>query len=77
MTQQDKLRLRDKIFERILKEGIWAILFVGLLFYVMNDSREREMRYQETIKILSSTLSTDIKNINSELNDLKILMQRR
>ena len=77
MTQQDKLRLRERLFERILKEGIWAILFVALLLYVMNDSKEREIKYQETIKILSATLATDIRNISSELNDLKNLIQRR
>ena len=77
MTQQDKLRLRERFFEKIFKEGIWAILFVALLLYVMHDSREREVKYQETIKILSATLATDIKNISSELNDLKNLIQRR
>lgn len=77
MTQQDKSRLRERLVEKILKEGVWAILFVTLLLYVVQDSREREVKYQETIKILSTTLSTDIKNISTELNDLKIMMQRR
>lgn len=77
MIQQDKDRLRERFFDRIFKEGVWAVLFVGLLLYVMHDSREREIKYQETIKILSATLATDIKNINTELNDLKNLINRR
>lgn len=77
MVQQDKDRLRERLFDKIFKEGVWAILFVVLLLYVMHDSREREVKYQETIKILSATLATDIRNISTELNDLKNLMQRR
>ncbi|MDR1939385.1 MAG: bacteriocin, partial [Clostridiales bacterium] len=30
--------------------GIFAVLFVALLLYILKDGRAREQKYQETIK---------------------------
>jgi hypothetical protein len=46
-----------------VSNGIFAVLFVALLLYILKDGKARESKYQETIKRLSSALSAvqDIK----------------
>lgn len=71
MSRDEVKTIKEKIWEKILKEGVWAVLFVSLLFYVMNDAKAREEKYQNMIQNLTNTLSTDIKNINNNIADIK------
>ena len=57
----------------IAKSGIFAIMFVCLLFYILSDSRKREVKYQELITKLADELvvvrdiEQEVKQINSKL----------
>jgi len=64
-----------------IQQGPWALLFVSLLVYVMkdskarekkmqDDSKEREIKYQETIDKLVDKLSI-VDMIKSDVEDLK------
>ena len=47
----------EEIFNLALNNGLWAVLFLGLLIYQLKDSRAREQKYQNTINELSKTLN--------------------
>lgn len=50
-----------------VNNGIWAVLFLCLLVYQLKDSREREKKYQQTIKSLNSSLSV-VEKIEDDIN---------
>ena len=56
----------------IVKSGIFAVLFVCLLFYILSDSKKREEKYQETIK----TLSKDLEIVESIDANVKVIKNR-
>ena len=43
----------DEILQMAISNGLWATLFVFLLFYQLKDSAQREKKYQQTIESLS------------------------
>ena len=67
----------EKIFNLAVSNGIWAVLFVILLFYQLKDSKEREEKYQETIESLGKSLEIinevkeDVEIIKDEINKIK------
>ena len=62
----------QEIFNLAINNGLWAVLFLVLLFYVLRDSRAREKKYQETIDKLGTAISTveDIKEDVQEIKDI-------
>ena len=67
----------EKIFNLAISNGIWAVLFVILLFYQLKDSKEREGKYQQTIESLGKSLEIinevkeDVEIIKDEINKIK------
>ena len=72
----------EKIFNLAISNGIWAVLFLILLFFQLKDSKERESKYQKTIESLGKSLEIinevkedveiikeEIKNINSQVEE--------
>jgi len=59
----------EKIVEYMESNGVWALLFLGLLVYQLQDSKKREEKYTATITSLTEGLNAlegikqDIKNI--------------
>ena len=59
----------EQIIEAAAANGVWALLFLGLLIYQLKDSKKREEKYTATITSLTEGLSAlegikqDIKNI--------------
>lgn len=62
------------IWEEVVKvaaaNGLWAMLFVALLIYQLQDSRKRENKYQETILNLSKNLDI-VEDIDSDVKEIK------
>lgn len=56
-------------WDKLLKQGIFAALFIVLLTYVMNANDAREKRYINMIDTLNET-------INVKLVELKAMHQR-
>ena len=48
----------EEIISLIAANGIWAVLFCGLLVYQLRDGRARELKYTQTIRALSERLDT-------------------
>ena len=67
----------EKLFNLALSNGIWAVLFLGLLIFVLRDSKIRETKYQGTIDSLGKSLEVvhhvkeDVQEIKQELHQLK------
>ena len=58
------------IFNLAVNNGLWAVLFLVLLGYVLKDSRAREKKYQETIDKLGKAVST-IEGIKEDVEEIK------
>ncbi len=62
------------IFEEIMglaiSNGLFAVLFVFLLFYQLRDSAKRERKYQDTIGSLSKHLEI-VKDIKDDVYEIK------
>lgn len=67
----------EKILNLALSNGIWAVLFLLLLFFQIKDSREREIKYQQTIDSLGKSLEIinevkeDVEIIKEEIGNMK------
>lgn len=75
--------LESSILELATSQGVWAVLFVALLFYVLRTNEKREERYQEVIKSLTCNLdvvqemSHDVKAIKGCLRDEGFIFKER
>ncbi len=63
----------EQIFNLAVQHGLWAVLFLALLIYVLNDSRKREKKYQDTIVNLTKTLGI-VQIIKNEVEEIKNLV---
>ena len=70
----------DEIIKLAANQGLWALLFVALLFYVLKQQEKREAGYQCTItknQTIIESLSDTIKiKITSIEDDIKIMKDR-
>lgn len=67
----------DEIISLVVANGIFAVLFCGLLIYELKDSRAREAGYVQTIRALSdrlgvlSAVKTDTGEIKTCVDEIK------
>lgn len=66
----------EEIFKLALSNGIWAVLFVALLFYQLKDSAKREKKYQDTISKLNEHLDA-VEDIKSEIKEIRSVILKR
>ena len=66
------------IINIIISNGIFAILFVSLLFIQIKDSKRREEKYQDAIKRLSHHLDI-VEDIKEDIKEMKkvIIMPKK
>lgn len=63
--------MEQSILELLTSQGVFAILFSYLLFYILKENNRREENYQQIIKDLSEALPEiqyNIKEINEKIN---------
>ena len=60
----------ESIWEIVVSNGIFAALFVWLLFYQLKDSARREKKYIYIIDKLSVQLDV-IENIEEDVKEIK------
>ena len=66
----------QEVFNLAIKNGLWAVLFTGLLIFVIKDSTKRERKYQEIIKELSDSLSI-VKDIKQNVEEIKTVVYQK
>lgn len=59
----------DEIVSTIVANGLWAVLFCGLLVYELRDSRKRESRYTQVIGSLTERLEV-VNSIKTDTTDI-------
>ena len=60
----------EELIKMAVSNGIWAVLFLGLLVYQLKDSAKREVKYQETIESLTDKLNI-VEDIKGDIVDIK------
>lgn len=60
----------EKIINLAIGNGLWAVLFLMLLVFVLKDSRTREQKYQETIENLGTALQV-VQDVKADVEDIK------
>lgn len=60
----------NEIIDLAIKNGLWAVLFLGLFIFVIRDSSNREKKYQQTIKDLTDNLGI-VKSIKEDVDEIK------
>ena len=60
----------DEIINLALSNGIWAVLFLGLLIFQLKDSHKRETKYQNTISNLNKSLGV-VNSIKEDVDEMK------
>lgn len=71
----------EQIVNLAISNGLFAVLFLGLLVYQLKDSRAREQKYQNTIQKLGDSLEIvrhvkeDVEDIKDKLNSKKVVLR--
>ncbi len=60
----------NEILLMVAKSGVFAVLFVLLLFYVLKDSKYREQNYQKLVNTLTKELGAVMK-IEEDVQQIK------
>ena len=72
----------EQIVHLAISNGLFAVLFLGLLVYQLKDSRTREQKYQMTIEKLGNSLEIvkqvkeDVEDIKDKINQKKIVFRK-
>ncbi len=59
----------EKLVEYMASNGVWALLFLALLVYQLQDSKRREEKYTATITSLTHGLSA-LEGIKQDIKDI-------
>lgn len=60
----------NEILNLAIKNGLWAVLFLGLFIFVIKDSSNREKKYQSIIEELTTHLGV-VNQIKKEVDNIK------
>ena len=64
-----------ELISSVVSNGIFAMLFVYLLFYQLKDSQKREQAYRKTIQELSTHLII-LEQVREEVSELKSMLDK-
>lgn len=59
----------EGVFETVATSGVFAVLFVSLLWYLLQDSRKREAKYQSIIETLTDRLEV-VEDIRKKIEEI-------
>ena len=62
--------MENEVLQLAASQGLWAMLFVCLLFYVLKENSKREQSFQDIILALTEKLDT-IESIKEALAEIK------
>ncbi|SMC17103.1 BhlA holin family protein [Clostridium acidisoli DSM 12555] len=70
--------MENEVLKMAMQQGMWAVLFVVLLFYVLKEqekrdkkAEEREGKYQEIINKLTDKFSI-LEDVKKDIEEVKI-----
>lgn len=62
--------MESEIIKMVVSYGIFAVLFVYLFFYMLKDSKVREVKYQEIITSLTDKFGV-IEEVKKDVEEIK------
>ena len=75
--------MEEKIIEIASTQGIWTVLTVGLIFYILKNQEkrdirqeEREVKYQNIISKLTEKLNL-VEEIKEDVSEIKNVIFRK
>lgn len=71
--------METEIVAAAVESGIWVMLFVALLWYVLDDSKKREQKYQEVIisnQLIIKELTKKLNVVNDIQDNVKDIRER-
>ncbi|MBE5735889.1 MAG: hypothetical protein E7356_00825 [Clostridiales bacterium] len=63
----------QEVVNLAISNGLFAVLFLGLLIYFLRDSSKREKKYQETILKLGNALEI-VQGVKQDVEDIKEML---
>ena len=63
----------EQIINLAISNGLFAVLFLGLLIYQLKDSKNREKRYQDTIVRLGNALEI-VQSVKHDVEEIKEIL---
>lgn len=69
MMQKGGIVVESEVVQLATSQGVWAVLFVCLLFYVLKENSQREQNFQDIILGLTEKLDT----LDSIKDDLEVI----
>ena len=60
----------QQIVDLAINNGLWAVLFLFLLVFVLKDANKREKKYQDIIEKLGSNIEI-IKEVQEDVKEIK------
>lgn len=70
------MNMINEVIKVAAANGLWALLFVVLLFYQLQDSKKRETKYQETIESLARNLDI-LEDVRKDVVEIKEMSARQ
>jgi len=74
--------MEEKLLEMAATQGIWALLSIALIFYILKTQEKRDLRqeerensYRNIIETLSDKLNV-IDDIKSDINEIKLSFKK-
>ena len=62
--------MESEIIRIAASQGLWAVLFVGLLFWVLKENAKREDNYQQLLQNLTARFGV-LENIQENVKEVK------
>ena len=67
--------MENEILQLAASQGLWAVMFVGLLFYVLKENSIREEKFQDIISNLTERLDV-LDILKKDVDEIKESLQK-
>lgn len=68
--------MENEIVKLAMGQGLWAVLFVAMLFYVLKTSGEREKKLTDTLEILAKKFDV-VEDIQKGVSRIEGILDHR
>lgn len=67
--------MEKEVLQLAASQGLWAVMFVGLLFYVLKANSNREEKFQDIISNLTERLDV-LDILKKDVDEIKEKLQK-
>ena len=65
----------EQIVNLAISNGLFAVMFLGLLIFQLKDSKNRENKYQTTIERLGKALEI-VNDVKNDVEEIKLIINK-